>query len=83
MKIKPEHYEQIKQVFAQNKDEITNYRTALLELEKRPKDLEKRLRWDALNVLLGSHWICHNIYPYANDDHLDSALKKAIKELAI
>jgi hypothetical protein len=83
MKILPEHYGQIKQVFSQNKDKITSYRTTLLELAKPPKDLEMRLRWDAINVLLGSAWICHKIYPYANDTHLDSALKKIVEELNI
>lgn len=37
---------------------------------------EKRWRWDWCFYTPGLiKWIRDNIYPYANDDHLDAALK--------
>lgn len=36
---------------------------------------EKRWRYDWLWKAGLSKWICDNIYPYANDDHIDTALR--------
>jgi hypothetical protein len=49
--------------------------------EGKAKDLEKRLRWDLLHAARMSQWLCDNIYPYANDDHIDTALKAITAEL--
>lgn len=36
----------------------------------------KRYRWDLLYQAKLSQWICDNLYPYLNDDHIDTALRK-------
>ena len=38
----------------------------------------KRYRWDLLYKAGLSKWLCDNIYPYANDDHIDSVLKSLV-----
>lgn len=40
---------------------------------------EKRWRWDCLWAAGISQWVSDNIYPYANDEHIDSALKRILK----
>lgn len=69
MKIKPEHIEHLRNVIDNFADSYT------LEDYKREGLSEKRWRWD-LSFRAGLiPWICANIYPYANDDHLDTALR--------
>jgi hypothetical protein len=46
------------------------------------RDLDMRLRWDCLWSSVPSRWVCDNIYPYANDEHLDTALRRILKEVA-
>ena len=40
-----------------------------------------RYRWDCLWATGLTQWICDNIYPYANDDHLDTVLRNAVPNL--
>ena len=71
MKIKQEHYDYIK------KSMMSNSRAPLLQDYLKAGLTEKRWRWDWVYLTEGlSKWICENIYPYANDDHLDTALRK-------
>ena len=37
---------------------------------------EKRARWDLYYAAIPAQWTCDNIYPYANDDHIDTVLRK-------
>ena len=82
MKITPEHYAFIKDAI-QNKFTVSlvkDHRT-FIEAENKAKDVEKRLRWDLLWLSVTSAWICANIYKYAADPHIDTALKQIVKEL--
>lgn len=36
----------------------------------------KRMRWDLLRAAKLSEWVRDNIYTYANDTHIDRALRK-------
>lgn len=82
MKIKPEHYavlrDEIKQVATPAK--VAMHRTSL-ESDPQVKDINKRLRWDCLYVARLSAWISENIYPYANDEHIDTALRQIVGEI--
>jgi len=40
-----------------------------------------RYRWDCLWAAGLTRWVCDNIYPYANDDHIDTVLRQAIPNL--
>ncbi len=46
------------------------------------KDPAKRHRWDALYAAGAGEWI-NDVYKYANDEHIDTALKAVVKELAL
>ena len=39
---------------------------------------EKRWMWDLLYMAKISPWLCDNIYPYANDEHISAALKSIL-----
>lgn len=71
MKIKPEHVNHIRTEMMRSGSTPTlhSYLTQGLS--------EKRWRWDWCYRTPGlSKWICDNIYPYANDDHLDTVLRQ-------
>jgi len=40
-----------------------------------------RYRWDCLWAAGLTRWVCDTIYPYANDDHIDTVLRQAIPNL--
>lgn len=83
LKINQEHLQFIKEQFlTKSKDELKKYKE-LLKTDSLVKDIEQRFRWDLLYGLVGSEWVCDNLYPYLNDDHIDSALKQICKELEI
>lgn len=47
------------------------------------KDHAKRWRWDLLYAakkFLPDHFVCDVLYKYMDDTHIDTALKKIIKE---
>jgi len=70
MKIKPEHFEYIR-------EKIMSLSTAPTLHSYTAQGLtEKRWRWDLLYMAGLSRWICDNIYLYANDGHIDTALKR-------
>lgn len=83
MKVKEEHYNHIKVAIEQvGADALRRHREALKD-DPRVRDLEKRLRWDALHAVIPSRWVCDNLYPYVNDDHIDTALRRVMKEMGV
>jgi len=72
MKMKKEHYEAISEAMA----------GCLRDIEKIKLRYEygqlsmKRMRWDIMYHTVSSQWVCKNLYPYLNDDHIDTALRK-------
>ena len=84
MKIKAEHYQYIKDSIAGLHPDTMTYLKQRVAEDSRVKDSAKRLRWDLLYMSeAGSRWICDNIYPYADDTHIDTALRKIIQDLDI
>ena len=87
MKIKPDHYATLRNAFASIRDRIAAHRDAVIA-EGRAKDVEKRVRWDALHALgrtsaLPANFVCDVLYKYLDDTHLDKALRAIMRELAI
>jgi hypothetical protein len=81
MKIKPEHYAYMKaEIGSISAELVAAHRRGLADLPK-VKDVEKRLRWDLMHIRGLTPWVCANIYPYANDDHIDTALRSIMREL--
>jgi hypothetical protein len=76
MKVKPEHYEHMRAAMASIPAEKVAAHREALKSDPRVRDLDMRLRWDVLHATVPSAWICDNIYPYANDTHIDTALKR-------
>ncbi len=79
-KIKPEHYahmlSEIRKIATP--DMIAIHRRYLTN-ENKAKDVEKRLRWDFSYSARLIPFICDNLYSYANDTHIDTALRSIIK----
>ena len=50
------------------------YETGIFPRSDKVKDLQVRFNFDMLYNFVGSRWICDNLYPYMNDDHIKSAL---------
>ena len=80
MKISNEHYTLIKTAIIPLLPKIPGHREHVIA-EGKFRDLELRIRWDVLHSVVSSNWICANLYPYMNDDHIDSAMRKIQKEL--
>ena len=72
MKITPEHLAYMRAAILNNSHAPTlpSYTARGLS--------EKRWRWDMLWAAKISPWIGANIYPYANDDHIDTALRSIL-----
>ena len=64
MKMKPEHYAILKQAV----------------LEHIPPAPNRRQLWDAVWSAGLEAWICDTLYPYLNDDHIDTALRNIARE---
>jgi hypothetical protein len=84
MKIKPSHYAAIKNAFITLAPVASSHFDKLL-LDKRVKNIGMRFRWDLFYMCLSLPETPRNlmseIYSYANDSHIDTALIKIMKEL--
>ena len=80
MKIKPEHYTTLKNAIAPLKEHFAKHRENIIA-EGKAKDVETRLRWDAFHAAKYGG-ILSELYSYMTDDHIDTALKKIMLELA-
>ena len=80
MKIKNEHYNTLKNAIAPLKEHFEKHREAIIA-EGKAKDIEMRLRWDAFYAAKYGG-ILSELYSYLNDDHIDTALKKIMLEIA-
>jgi hypothetical protein len=49
--------------------------------ERKAQDIDMRLRWDIAHRAGLTSWFCDEIYSYADDDHIDTALRKIMREL--
>lgn len=84
MKITPEDYQELKTLLAPFVSKLAAHRE-ILKQDKRVKDLEMRLRWDLYSAAVpstseGYDWQ-RRVYTYANDEHIDTALRRAMAEL--
>ena len=79
MKITQQHFAHIAAALDSIKPRIVaaapEYRAAGLS--------DMRLRWDCARAAGLISWLCDNVYSYANDDHIDTALRAYFKTLAV
>lgn len=80
MKIKSEHLAAMREKLLPLAGKIAAHRETVRASGKF-NDLEKRVRWDLCNMAIPSKWICDTLYPYANDEHIDTALRVLVTEL--
>lgn len=88
MKIKPEHYAYMLAACKEAVERViprTCYlsRNPLVPNIDKAKDPDKRYRWDLMYAAGVSQYICDNVYKYADDTHIDTALKQIVKELRL
>lgn len=81
MKIQPEHYEHMKREMAARAHLILQIRDQIA-VDPRVRDAEKRLRWDLFHVSGLTRYVCDHVYNYANDVHIDTALRSIMREIS-
>jgi hypothetical protein len=74
MKIKPEHFAYMKSAILANP-----YAPTLPEYLAQGLS-EKCWRWELCHMAGLTPWICANVYPYANDEHIDTALRAITRD---
>lgn len=81
MKIKPEHLQHMRLAISAKlhevgSDVVAEHRIRIsTEAHSHVQDLDKRMRWDMLRASGLITWVCDTLYKYANDTHIDTALK--------
>ena len=82
MKITPAHYVHMRDAIAGLLPHVDSLKAAIAA-DPRVKDPARRLRWDMLWRAGLSDWVCREIYPYADDSHIETALRRIAHELAL
>ena len=89
MKITTEHYNQLLEAITPLRDNLAWHKENVLSKDERVRDINKRLRWDAFSLVAphatpsGDWPLIDTLYKYLDDDHIDTALRKVMKELSI
>jgi hypothetical protein len=79
MKIKPEHYEQMKAAInSLDRQKVTEHKALGLGQNK-----EKRFVWDLFSAAKLYSFASVTLYSYLNDSHIETALFKIVKELEL
>ena len=83
MKITKEHYSHMKQAIAcvWTKEKHDAHRAFIVN-EGKSNDVERRLRFDWMYYAGLNKFICNDIYAYANDEHINTALKNIVSEIS-
>lgn len=79
MKIHKEHLETMKVAIAPLAPLLQAHLEAI-KAEGKSKDIAKRLRWDAARAAKLTPFFCETVYSYANDEHIDTALRSVMSE---
>lgn len=85
MKIKAEHLEhlriEIQKVLDRYPNIVNEYETGQFARSNKVKDLQKRFCFDLSFGAGLNQFICNELYPYMNDDHLYTALKRVCPKI--
>ena len=82
MKMTIEHYTELKVSIAKIPEDHFKKHKQFIIKEGKAIDINKRLRWDCFWFACKNECdLSHDLYEYLNDDHVDTALKKIIKDL--
>jgi len=80
MKIKPEHYDYMRRAIAALPAETIESIRRNAATDPRVRDLNMRVRWDVSYAAGLGRWLCDNVYPYADDTHVDTVLRRIVRE---
>ncbi len=82
MKIKPEHYSHMLDAIREVASRVdpVQYRAQIVA-EGKARDPDKRVRWDYAYAAKLSRFFCDSVYDYANDTHIDTALRSIMAEI--
>jgi hypothetical protein len=80
MKIKPEHYARIVEIL---KAALVKHPDCTRAGYEAVGMSAERHRWDLFRAGGGIKFLCDEVYDYANDTHINNALKKAVTELEV
>lgn len=89
MKMPAEAYNHMRDSIAEfvntNKGRVDAFASAIRNgADNRVKDPEERIRWDLCHAAKLTTYICRNVYPLGmNDTHVDTALRRIVKELGV
>ena len=75
MKIQASHYEHLAAAVAPLDTPVRRAAYVAADLS------DMRYRWDLTYAVGLTPWICSTLYPYLNDDHIDTALRRIIPPL--
>jgi hypothetical protein len=75
MKIKPEHLEHMRAALVKFNTDFYRSRYAAAGFST------QRFQWDAMRAAGLIPWVCDTLYPYANDEHIQTALNRIIRPL--
>ena len=85
MKIKPEHFEQLKTLIEPLDAATlrTRYQNKDFPRSDNVKNLDMRYRWDLFHMIppCTRHPFSKTMYEYMNDDHIDTALRRIVPPL--
>ena len=87
MKIKPEHYQHMLTACKEAVERIparAKYLArdpSIFNIDNMSRDVEQRYRWDLMVAAGLSEYACYTLYQYADDSHIDTALKQIVKDL--
>lgn len=82
MKIFPEHFEQLRIMITEKLEAIGSLESFFDRYQKNGGDWKMRFRWDLLFSIPYENrrvWF-DEVYQYANDNHIDTALRKIMKD---
>ena len=80
MKIQPDHIAHMREAIAPLAPKLMPHFTAVTN-NAAAKNPAMRTRWDALYAAGLGKWICDTLYSYANDEHIDTALRSIMRDL--
>lgn len=83
MKISKEHLEHIKTECNKiiNPQLIAKYELGDFPRSDKVNNLNTRFMFDVFNYAVPSKWVCDNLYPYLNDEHIHTALRSFLPKL--
>ena len=83
MKMKQEHYQHLEseinkvlELHNKHGELVDCYESGNFHKADRVQDLQKRFCFDVLYGCSLSRWICDELYPYLDDEHIYTALKR-------